>query len=208
MGKKEFCLMSMEIKKISDKHILQLVYIHKRTFSKEHFSSFFDDNLLTDYFSQLLLTNEYSIAAFDSSGEMRGFILAGYASEDGLSKFIKQNFSKIFLLILLRPHFWVEKLLELLAKFFGIKKKSSEKLRLYLIEIDSNFQSAGIGKEMILFLEKLLIANHIYSYGLSVRKKNHRAVEFYKKNNFEIEFSTLKSIFFIKRINKNIVSND
>jgi ribosomal protein S18 acetylase RimI-like enzyme len=194
--------MKMEIKKINNKNIPQLVNIHNRTFSKDHFSSIFTESLLTDYFNHLLKTFQYSIAAFDSTGEIIGFIVAGNASQNVLNNFIKQNFKKLFLLILLRPRFWLEKLVELASNFSGKKKISVEKVRLYLIEIDPNFQSSGIGKEMILFLEKLLFSNHIHSYGLSVRKKNPRAIEFYKKNNFKIEFSTLKSVFFIKKINK------
>lgn len=190
----------MLIKNITLADVDQLMKIHNRTFTKDHFSSYFPENLLREYLSQLLGVNEYNIAAFHNSGEMIGFLIAGNKSKEVLKRFTAKNFSIIFFQIIRHPYFLYEKTIEIVLKMLHIKSNSSEKLRLYLIEIDHEYQGAGVGKKLLDFFEDMLKSKNIFSYGLSVRKNNLQAIRFYEKNNFQREFVNLKSVYFVKEL--------
>lgn len=192
----------MLIRKISAEDINQIINIHKRTFTKDHFTACFSYSLLKEYLSELLIANDFNYAAFDN-GKMLGFLIAGFKSEQVLRNFIKNNFFKISYHLILNPRFLFEKVIEIVRKLLNIKSKSSENLRLYLIEVDSEFQGIGVGKNLLSYFEEILIAKKIFSYGLSVRKKNFQAINFYEKNNFLREFTNPKSIFFIKKLDSN-----
>jgi len=180
--------------------INQLVEIHKNAFTKEHFTAFFPDELLRKYLLKLIEANEYNIGAYNSEGIMTGFIIAGTKSDIVIKQFTSANLLTIFWQLMKHPFFLIEKIVDLILRFTRSKNISKEQVRLYLFEIDRPYQGEGLGKELLEYFENLLLSKQIFSFGLSVRKKNRRAVNFYERNGFKKEFSDYKSIFFIKSL--------
>ena len=180
--------------------INQLVEIHKNTFTKEHFTAFFPDELLKKYLLKLIEANEYNIGAYNSEGRMTGFIIAGTKSDVVIKQFTSANLLIIFWQLMKHPFFLIEKIVDLILRFTRSKNISKEQVRIYLFEIDRPYQGEGLGKELLENFENFLLNKQIFSFGLSVRKKNRRAVNFYERNGFNKEFSDYKSIFFIKSL--------
>ena len=102
---------------------------------------------------------------------------------------------------MLNPEFLIGKMLAFLTMF--VRKNvnnSSAKFRLLSIAISPEAQGKGVSKELIDFFENHLINNNIYFYGLSVKKGNNRAIKFYEKNNFKIEYEKKDGISFVKTL--------
>lgn len=193
----------MKIRTITEHDIEQLVLIHKKTFTKEHFTANLSKKLLSKYLKEIINANKFNFLSEDENGRIVGFLIAGYNSETALQKFTSSNFFSILFYLIIYPKFLIEKIIEIIQKKMGIKYKSTESLRLYLIEVDLSNQNSGVGKKLLEYFENTLISQKIFSYGLSVRRKNLQAINFYEKNNFLKEFTNQKSVFFIKRLDSN-----
>lgn len=57
-----------------------------------------------------------------------------------------------------------------------------------------------MGSLLLNEFEQTLLARNINLYGLSVRKKNERAVSFYFRNGFEVQKETWDSLYFRKEL--------
>lgn len=181
--------------------LVQIARLHKLLFDKEHFTALFNEQLLKKYFTELLAKSRYKIAAYYNE-EMVGYLIAGENLDNALKKFSKRNLTQILLVLLVNPRFLFEKIFDALNKFFYQRRKSSSSMRLFLIASKHNENIRGIGKLLIESFENYLIENNVDNYGLSVRKHNKTAIDFYKKIGLTEEFRNHKSIFFIKKISR------
>lgn len=75
-------------------------------------------------------------------------------------------------------------------------------MRLFLIASKHNENIKGVGKLLVESFENYLIEQNVDTYGLSVRKHNKAAIDFYKKIGLTEEFRNHKSIFFIKKLSR------
>lgn len=186
----------------SDKNTLtQIARLHKLLFDKEHFTALFNYKLLKKYFTELLSKSSFKVAAYYND-EMVGYLIAGEKLDIALKKFSKENLNQILLVLLLNPRFLVEKIFDALNKFFYQKRKSSASMRLFLIASKHNEKIKGVGKLLVERFENYLIEHNVDTYGLSVRKHNKAAIDFYKKIGLTEEFRNHKSIFFIKKLSR------
>jgi ribosomal protein S18 acetylase RimI-like enzyme len=184
---------------IEDSDIKDLCLIHKNTFSKDHFSTRFSNKLLENYFRHLIKVNEYSFIC-KKQNLLVGYVIGGKNIKTALDNFLKENKNKITLTILKNPSFIYEKVIEFISKILKIEKTSKIPLRLFLIAINPNYRSHGIGKEMIRYFEMILLRDKISEYGLSVRKDNTGAINFYRQLGYIEELSNQKVIFFKKTL--------
>lgn len=190
----------MIIQKLEMSQIPELSRLHKDIFGNSHFSSTFSLSLLEKYFYELFEHNKYKFVALEN-GKITGYILAGVNADAPVDKFFKDNFFQILKTLLLNPFFIIEKILDFVVKFISKKESIHSKyVSIYLIAVDSRSQHKGIGKRILEFFENELIRDKIFEYTLAVRKKNKKAIKFYKKNNFLTIESNFKSISFIKHI--------
>ena len=192
----------MRITKASENIIPLIGELHLNSFDRNHFTSRFDRELLGKYLKLLIADNKYCYTAFeDGQNRLTGYIICGDKSNEAVNKFIKNNFLKVAILLLKNPSFIIEKANEVFARLnpFGLKK-SIAKMRVFIIAIDQNSQGKGTGNLLLGELESDLKRNKIKNYGLSVRKGNRQAINFYEKNHFQIEYENKKSIFYIKNI--------
>jgi ribosomal protein S18 acetylase RimI-like enzyme len=177
----------------------KITNLHKQLFDKEHFTARFDEKLLNTYFHLLLSNSSYKICALQDQ-EVIGYLIAGEKLDDVLKKFSKEYYIRLMILLIKNPRFLVEKFLDLMIRLIHKNKKSKADMRLFLIASKHDENLKGVGKTLIENLEKHLNEKGITIYGLSVRKHNQNAINFYKRMGFIEEFITHKSIYFVKKL--------
>lgn len=197
----------MDIMKIdgsnSDDYLSGIADVHYGAYSKEHFTSCFDKGLLEGYYKLLIQNSNISVVAVEDEVVV-GFIVAGYSVGRGVSQFIKDNRASIIKVFLKNPRFICEK-----ARSIAVSKLARDVIshpiapfRLMSISVRSGVQSRGVGSALLHFFESSLLESNIPDYGLSVRKKNDRAIEFYIRNGFAVQKETRDSLYFYKELMK------
>lgn len=187
--------------KTEDSDLTEISCLHKNLFKEDHFTANFNGILLLSYLESLNIYSDYSFVARScENNKVVGYLFAGEKISEGLKVFVKKNWLKILLIILLHPRFWIEKISDLFSMFFSKQQKTSYPLRLFLIAACSDRRIGGVGTELINYFEQHLKNEGKNEYGLSVRKENLRAMDFYQKINMKIEFITKKSVYFYKEL--------
>ena len=179
--------------------IINISSLHRQLFDKEHFTARFNEKLLNKYFEELLSHSSYNLFAFNEK-EFVGYLIAGEKLDNVLKKFSKDYFFQLIILLIKNPKFLIEKLIDFFESIFNKNKKSKAEMRLFLIASKHNENLKGVGSSLIKNLEKKLIQNGKFIYGLSVRKHNQNAIDFYLRLGFVEEFRTHKSIYLIKNL--------
>jgi ribosomal protein S18 acetylase RimI-like enzyme len=179
--------------------IINISSLHRQLFDKEHFTARFNEKLLNKYFEELLSHSSYNLFAFNGK-EFVGYLIAGEKLDNVLKKFSKDYFFQLIILLIKNPKFLIEKLIDFFESIFNKNKKSKAEMRLFLIASKHNENLKGVGSSLIKNLEKKLIQNGKFIYGLSVRKHNQNAIDFYLRLGFVEEFRTHKSIYLIKNL--------
>lgn len=188
----------MLVRKIENNDLKEIVKIHLNSFDEKHFSKTFSPELLIEYLKLLINYNQFNYVALIEN-KICGYLIAGSNSAIALNQFKKKFGLKIFLNLLKNPAFIVEKIREIIKSFFP-KKEYQKGIRLYLLAIESRKKGMGIGKQLISFLEDKLTEENIPKYGLSVRKENKRAIQFYKSTGYLKVGEDGKSIYFYKKL--------
>lgn len=175
---------------------------HFGAYSKKHFTSCFNKKMLASYYKFLICNSDVSIVHLDDTGKVDGFVVAGESVGKGVSQFIATHRLYVISVLLFNPAFLFEKVRFYLAS--KLKKTDSApalaKFRLMSIAVSSGKQSRGVGVEMLNYFENVLRGRGIYAYGLSVRKENERAINFYVRNGFAVEKETSDSVYYFKGI--------
>lgn len=187
----------------SDAYLSGIADVHYGAYSKEHFTSCFDKVLLEKYYKFLIQNSNLSVVAVEDEAVI-GFVVAGYSVGRGVSQFIKENRTSIIKVFLKNPRFIFEK-----ARSIAVSKLARRggahpvaPFRLMSISVRFGTQSRGVGSALLHFFENSLLELNIPDYGLSVRKKNNRAVDFYIRNGFAVQKETRDSLYFYKELMK------
>ncbi|WP_318503774.1 GNAT family N-acetyltransferase [Photobacterium leiognathi] len=178
---------------LENKDIMQIVNIHKYNYPKDHLTSQFDDNLLYNYYSLLSdFSSDIFIARFND--KVIGFAFLGNNYGSLMNYFLKLNKKEIFY-FLLRNKKTMFKFL--ISKFNKERStfKSDSTIRLISIAVDCEYKKHKVGMHLINYLNTNLKNKKI---GLSVKKTNIKAINFYIKNCFQIESLIDDKIFMIK----------
>lgn len=184
-----------------DRYLSEIADIHYGAYSKEHFTSCFDKALLEKYYKFLIVNSDLCLLAVDD-GMVIGFIVSGYSVGRGVSQFIGENRPSVIRVFLKNPRFILEKALSIISSRImrGKNSPAIAPFRLMSITVKSGTQSRGVGSLLLNEFEQTLLARNINLYGLSVRKKNERAVSFYFRNGFEVQKETRDSLYFGKEL--------
>ena len=186
------------IRNIQSSDIIEVSKLHIRAFPHDHFTSHFPQKLLLKYFKSLNSDNKFNYVIYNENESLLlGYLIAGDEFRVILSKFKTKNYFNVLLVLLKNPRFLFEKFF-LLTQNLLFPKKTNVKFRVFVFVTNPDFQRKGIGKLLLKRLEQDLRKIGINHYGLSVRSNNLSAINFYKKNEFEMEFSSLKSVYLIK----------
>jgi len=191
----------MIIREAKEKDIDEIIKLHLNSFDKNHFSKAFPVDLLRKYFKKFITLNRFCYVILDETdNKILGYEIAGFQTDKTVSEFTSENFFRLIIVLLLHPEFLVEKTGEAFKKYFGKSFEKKAKCRLFLIAVNDIYKGKGIGKKLILHLEENLRKSGVKLYGLSVRRENKNAIEFYKKTGYVIEFENRKSIYFYKEL--------
>ncbi|MDX1367221.1 N-acetyltransferase [Pseudomonas sp.] len=176
--------------------------IHYGAYSKHHFTSCFNKEMLSRYYCFLVGSSDVSIVHLDDDGQVDGFVIAGESVGRGVSQFISAHRLYVVSVLLLNPTFLFEKMQSYLVSKFkqSVSGSGISKFRLMSIAVSSDKQSKGVGAEMLDFFESVLKERGVSVYGLSVRKNNDRAMRFYVRNGFAVEKETNDSVYYFKGI--------
>jgi ribosomal protein S18 acetylase RimI-like enzyme len=188
----------MNLRQIDNRDIPAIALIHKQSFDKTHFTSFFSPDLLSRYIKILIDFNPYSYLA-EENDRILGYLIGGNKTGAALDIFTKNNYLKIILALLLHPGFILEKMQSVLLKLNKIKISTVE-YKIYIIASLPEVQGKGIGRALINIFENELRVNGIREYGLSVREQNNNAISFYENNNFIRINKIHKSIYYKKTL--------
>jgi ribosomal protein S18 acetylase RimI-like enzyme len=192
------------MRRATESDLSDMAVIHKTAYGKDHFSARFSMSMLKDYYGYYLKYNDYCFTAWDDKDRRIGFIVAGKKTGLAMSEFVKEYKYKLILLTLISPKEWQRKISGFLQMFFPSKKshfKSKANLRLLSIAVGAHGQGKGVGGQMIKAFDEELKKAGEHLYGLSVRNTNPRAVNFYEKNNFELEIQKSATSYFVKKLN-------
>lgn len=169
--------------------------IHASAYSAGHFTSNFSFEKLKEYNRNLIENSDMTLVAKDGE-RVVGFLISGVAVSQGVKKFTQNNRLYLIWMLLGRPWTLVNKVAGMLHTLLLPVQPSSAKYRLLSIATRPGSQSHGVGKLLMESLERELRKHGVSSFGLSVKKKNVRAVKFYKENGFELESEHLGSLYF------------
>lgn len=190
--------------KISD--LEDICSVHKYAFDQDHFSSILPQPLLMKFYSELLRNNHYNYIAISEDNKILGFIVAGKNTGSAINNFIKQSLPSLFFILLKNPKFLFQKVMLLINKsIYRNEFHSQAGLRLLSIAVIKDSVHKGIGTQLIRHFEEELIGNDIFVYGLSVKKHNQNAINFYIKNHFEVEKEEKEAFYFVKKLKKAII---
>ena len=185
--------------KNAEKYLTQISELHKEAYSKEHFTASFSIKMLCEYYQLLIYYSDISLVAADGLSVV-GFLISGVNVRKGVSAFTRKNWVYICAKLLIRPSQLIEKIMIWIAVRLHIKKKFETAYRLVSLAVRSDTKSKGIAAQLIGSLESMLLLLKISNYGISVRKNNMRAINFYKKLNFVQEDEFHNALYFSKSI--------
>jgi len=193
-------IQNIEIRKAEVSDSKDISKLHLEAYHFDHFTSHFPVPLLEEYFKTLIQNTDFSYVYYSKSEKvLMGYIIAGESTSRVVNRFSKSNSLKILFVLLKNPKFIIEKTFDLYQKLLP-QKESRAKLRVQVYVTNPNFQRMGVGISLMNKLEKELKQQGKNLYGLSVRKNNIEAINFYEKNHFEVEFKSKKSIYLIKSL--------
>ena len=134
------------------------------------------------------------------NGQVVGFIVSGENVSRGISNFKSRNRLYLISVLLRHPRFVFEIAFRKIASIFPISTKTKAQFRLASMGVLQEMQSIGVGKKMLDYFEGKIAKRGYKLYGLSVRKSNQRAIDFYLNNGFTKEFSKRSVLQMVKEI--------
>jgi ribosomal protein S18 acetylase RimI-like enzyme len=188
------------IRIVSEDDIANIIELHLKSFSKNHFTSVFSRDLLQKYFRKLIAINKFCFVYYnEKEEELLGYIIAGFNTGKALSQFTHENKYNLMFTLLKNPRFLLEKVGTVLKQLVK-KNVINTQCRLFLIAVNENHKGEGIGRKLINYFEHQLRQGEIKDYGLSVRKENSNAIRFYNSGGYIIDSEDSKSISYKKEV--------
>lgn len=190
------------------KYSRQIAEVHLAAYTKAHLTANFSLSQVEEYYQCLVMNSELSILAVDLNQEVDGsncprilgFIVAGSGVSRGVSRYMQGHRFYLMSVMLRNPRFIFQKLNYFLESKFGNIALSEAKFRLMSITVRPEVQSAGVGREMLFYFEKILMDRGVHCYGLSVKSENFQAVSFYERNGFVLEKNVSGSRYYKKQL--------
>jgi ribosomal protein S18 acetylase RimI-like enzyme len=189
----------ISVREISNSDFDDVARIHKASFSHDHITSHYPDNLLITFYKEIAISNNYCYVAF-SGGKLIGFVFAGRNTRQSVNNFISKNYLNLLMVVLAHPSFILSSMFGIFNRLITSKSNSQSIVTLLSIAVHPSFKHQGVGKELVSRFENDLKKNNEHVYKLSVRKKNDTAIKFYKKQGLTIVEYNEKSISFEKKL--------
>lgn len=192
----------------------QIAKIHKESFSKDHTLPYFSLRIIERYYLEFIDRPNVIFLVCKKNNELVGFILGGEG--DVLLKakrnFIKYNRQEL-ILECIKKIYNVPFMKKIFSTFFNIiKAKLNEanpsvdesnldiNFRMLSLAVNKDCTRKGIGSHLVYSFERQLQQSGIFKYGLSARKENISAINFYSMMGFEVHKETDTALYFYKEI--------
>ena len=164
--------------------------LHKKVYSKSHFTSRFSDKLLKKYYECFFREQCFVIKSLVNGAdpnEINGFIVCGVGIPEQIKLFKKHNRTLIYLTIFFNPMAALRKVIgQIYHQFFDFAIPFSQAPFL-ILSIASDRSISGIGLSLLTYSKNLSRSLGFNAIGLYVRVNNIKAVNFYIRNGFSIK---------------------
>lgn len=175
-----------EIRLANKNDLSSLALIHKESYSKIHFTSYFSIELIKDYYLSFIENKNSKIFLAIKNEEIFGFIVCGKEIEENLKLFKANKRFSILKTIFLNPLASIKKInIDLFNRCFDVKVPFEETSFLILSIVSTN-KEKGLGSYLLEYVKNHAIENKIFNIGLYVRISNITAINAYLKNSFKI----------------------
>lgn len=184
--------------------IEQISILHKKEFST-HFLGHYSVGLIKKFYECFFGISVFIVS--ENKGCINGFILGGNSQDLNRAKkqFLNQNKQRYIMETVIRPQvYWqaLSRIKFVTSALLPTKPtnllQSSDKIRLLSIAVSDEVKGSGLASTLLKEFECNIIP--VKEYGLSVKKDNHRAINFYQKSSFLVEKEINNSIYFVKNI--------
>ena len=195
------CLIrSTMIRPITEADLDAVASLHLASYHDDHFTSRLPRKLLRNYYGEIIKLNPFSYIALSEDGQQPlGFVVGGLHTQDGINAFVRNNMLALIPVVIKHPTFLVRRLVKRLKRH-SQQRTSNVKLRLLSIAVSAQSQSRGTGQALLRQFEQGLCSQCISEYGLSVHSTNVKAIKFYLRENFRIEFDTGEAKYYFKSL--------
>lgn len=175
-----------DIRLASEQDLIFISKIHKSSYSKIHFTSYFSLDLTEKYYSYFINNKDSKIFVLTKNKKILGFVVCGKNIADQLTLFKKEQRLEIFKTAILNP--WVVSkkiIISVFNKFFDIQTNFNE-TNFLILSIVSSGEEKGVGSLILDYIKNYGIENNINKIGLYVRISNISAINAYLKNDYKI----------------------
>ncbi|MCT7911799.1 GNAT family N-acetyltransferase [Arcobacter lacus] len=175
-----------EIRLANEQDLVYISKIHKSSYSKIHFTSYFSLDLTEKYYSYFINNKDSKIFVLTKNEEFLGFIVCGENISKQLTLFKKEQRLEILKTAILNPWVVSKKIItSVFNKFFDIQTNFNE-TNFLILSIVSSGQEKGLGSLLLEHLKNYGLKNGINKIGLYVRISNISAINAYLKNGYKI----------------------
>ena len=181
----------MNIKYIKKREIKDVVVVHKSSF-KDFFLTTLGDEFLFLYYDCIRRDNNSILLGIYDESKLCGFCAATFRSKGFNSQLVKTNLIRFLMLglnlLFLKPTSLIH-LLKNLSKKNPVIDDNGEYSELLSIGISEDRQGRGIGKQLLIELEKELKLQGCSILSLTTDYyNNQRVIEFYKGLGYKIYY--------------------
>ena len=185
MEKLNFKILNSEVTK---EDLLSLANLHRKILENSMASTLKNDSLSRLYYYLIKNNLLYVVVVKNENNNIVGSISC--TSGSLASKIFKFDFVKILKIILTgilsNPFIWIKHTYFKVVTYYGIKSNAN----IVFLFVDINYQNQNIGNKLLSFIIEKFEEN----ITLDTNSNNENAIEFYRKNNFEILRKNKKNI--------------
>lgn len=175
-----------QIVKASKDDLKNIAKVHKKVYSKSHFTSLFSLELLEVFYSYFLNSGSSILLAVDDKKDIQGFIVSGIDISDKISKFKSEERFNIWLTALLHPVTATKKMITQIYNKLFIKHQEYNEADYLILSIAVAVQRKGIGSSLLNEVTLMSQKQEYKNLGLYVRVGNISALNLYLKDNYKI----------------------
>ena len=160
--------------------------VHKKVYSKSHFTSLFSLELLEKFYNYFLNNGSSILLAVDDKKDIQGFIVSGISIPDKISKFKSEERFNIWLTAILHPMTATKKMMTQIYNKLFIKHEEFNEADYLILSIAVAIQRKSIGSSLLNEVTLLSQEKGYKNLGLYVRVVNVSALNLYLKDNYKI----------------------
>lgn len=175
-----------EIRLAKEQDLEIISRIHKNSYSKIHFTSYFSLSLTQKYYKYFINNIDNKIFVLTKKQEILGFVVCGVNIANQLTSFKKEQRIEIFKTAIVNPFVVSKKIIiSVFNKFFDIQTNFNE-TNFLILSIVSSGEEKGLGSLILDYVKNYGLENNLEKIGLYVRISNIQAINTYLKNGYKI----------------------